>query len=125
MTKSSMVSSSCLGGDRRRWCWGSREERGREGYLSVCLSVYLHISHGIEEEKGRIDTLCTLVFECVCVCVGASILPVCTYPFHNFLSLSKLRCTICMSPVGPTQSSHGWAHSVSMCVCVHVSVSAL
>ena len=81
MTKSSMVSSSCLGGDRRRWFWGSREER--ETGVHVCLSVYVHISHGVEEEKGMIDTLCTLVFECVCVCWGLH--PPCVY-----ISISQL-----------------------------------
>lgn len=89
------------------------------------MPVYVHIRHGVEEERGMTDILCTVVCVCVRAPVGDSILLVCTYPFHNFLSLPKLRRTICMSTVGPTQSLHVRAHSVSMCVCECVSVSAL
>lgn len=59
---------------------------------------------------------------CALVCV----LGLCVHiHFHNFLSLSKLRLTICMPTVGPTLHLYVRAHSVSMGVCVHVSISVL
>lgn len=70
-------------GYRRRWYW--REER-REGGVHV----YIHTRHAVEG-KSRMTF-------CAHLCVY-----VCAYPFHNFLSLCKLKFTVFMTNVGPTQ----------------------
>lgn len=75
MTKSSMVSSSCLGalGGGGAGAAGGGKETG----VHVCLSVYVHISHGRRREGNDRYSVYILCLN-VCACVGASPSP-CVY----------------------------------------------